>query len=132
MLLIHEAALLLALPVLGVAYLDANGRLGWLVERERWPALAAQLAPVPVFFALLSLVGGADVSLRELMPRLAERSEFLPSASSAYVLVRGLESNFAQVMGWERNIALEAGRKGPPLGPILVESFFWILPFALA
>lgn len=131
-LLIHEAALLLALPVLTIVWLDANGRLGWLIEPARWPTLAAQLAPVAALAACIALFGGTDLPLRELMPRLAARSDFAPSAQSAYVLVRGLDSNVAQVLGHETAIALESGRSGPPLGSILRGSFHSILPFALA
>ncbi len=132
MLLIHEAALLLALPIVTLVWLDANDRLAWLLEPARWPALAARLAPVAAIAAGVTLFGGADMTLRELMPRLAARADFVPSAQSAYVLVRGLDSNVAQVLGRETAIALENGRVGPPLGPILRDSFASILPFALA
>ena len=131
-LLIHEAALLLVLPVLTIVWLDMQGHLGWLLEPARWPTLAARLAPIAGVVLCIGLFGGADISLRELMPRLAERADFAPSAQSVYVLVRGLDSNVGQVLGRETAIVLADGRSGPPLGPILRDSFFSILPFALA
>jgi hypothetical protein len=131
MLLIHEAALLLAVPVLFVGHLEAEGRLCWLWDRRRLGDLAIRLAPLAALFAAIALFGESDLTLRELMPRLAAHSEVPPSAQSAYVLVRGLDSNVAQLLGREDRIALSDGLHGPPLGGVVFDDFWGILPIVL-
>jgi hypothetical protein len=98
-LLIHEAALLIALPMLFVAYLHANGRLGELAELRRWPLLALRLAPALLLAAVIALLGRSDLALPDLVARLATQADFAPSPESAFVLERSLDSDVAQVMG---------------------------------
>jgi hypothetical protein len=97
--LVHEAALVLALPLLLVTYLDGNGRLDALVDPGRWPALALRAAAPVLLCAALIVFGRSELPLPELLARLAAHAEFTPLPQSAYVLVRSLDSNVAQVLG---------------------------------
>ena len=97
--LIHEAALVLAVPMLFVAYLHVNGRLDALLEPRQWPALVLRASPPVALSAALILFGRSDLPLPELFARLVAHADFPPVAQSAYVLVRSLDSNVSQVLG---------------------------------
>ena len=101
LLLIHEAALVLAVPLLFFAHLQLNDRLDALVNPARWTALALRLCPLVLLFGGITFFGRSELALGELLDRLAEHADFAPSPRSAYVLLRGLDSNVAQVVGGE-------------------------------
>lgn len=124
--LIHEAALVLAVPMLFVAYLHGNGRLDALADPRKWPALALRAAVPVLLCAALTVFGRSDLALPELLARLAAHADFTPLPRSAYVLVRGLDSNVAQVLGGQ-----DAGEAAEvSLGKVEMIQFWMILGVA--
>ncbi|MEN8162398.1 MAG: hypothetical protein ABFS41_20165, partial [Myxococcota bacterium] len=129
-LLIHEAALLLCLPMLFVAYLEANGRLEALPDPRQWPRLALLAAPAVVLFVALAGFGFSDRPLPELVASLSARADFAPSPRSAYVLLRPLRSNVAQVLGAEGAVPESGAAQALALGSVDMLSFWLILAIA--
>jgi hypothetical protein len=127
-LLIHEAALLLCLPMLFVTFLELNGQLGALLDRSRWPWLALVAAPPLLLFVALTYLGFSDRPLPELVASLAAHADFEPAPRSAYVLLRPLRSNLAQVLGTDGAVP----ETGAPLalGSADTVSFWLILGVA--
>jgi hypothetical protein len=124
---IHEAALLLCLPMLFVAHLELNGRLEALLDRSQWPGFALIAAPATLSFIALATVGFSDRALPELVAGLAAHADFTPSPRSAYVLLRPLQSNVAQVLGTDGAVP-ETGVSGAlALGSADAVSFWLIL-----
>jgi hypothetical protein len=125
MLLIHEAALVLAVPTLFAAWLHCNGRLAALCAPGQWPGLALRLVPPVLLGAALLLFGRTDLALPELLARLQAHADFPPSPQSAYVLVRSIGSNVAQVLGGE-SVPGEVA-----LGSVDLLSFWMVLGIAV-
>jgi hypothetical protein len=123
--LIHEAALALAVPTLFVAYLHANGRLGALADPRQWAGLGVRLAPALLLGAALLTFGRSDLALPELLARLVPHADFPPQPRSAYVLVRSLESNVLQVLGGQ------SASSEVPLGSVELVAFWMVLGVAL-
>jgi hypothetical protein len=129
-LLIHEAALLLCLPLLFVAHLEVNGRLEALAGARQWPRLALLAAPPAVLFVALAGFGLSDRPLPELVAHLSARADFAPSPRSAYVLLRPLGSNVAQVLGAEGAAPESGAAQTLSLGSVDALSFWLILAVA--
>jgi hypothetical protein len=125
LMLIHEAALVLSFPTLLVAYLHANGRLDALVDPRRWSALALRASPALLLCAGSILFGRSDLPLPDLLAQLAAHADFAPIPQSAYVLVRGLDSNIAQVLGQGTGEAAEVS-----LGGVDMLQFWMVLAIA--
>jgi hypothetical protein len=129
-LLIHEAALLLCLPMLFVARLELNGRLEALLDRSRWPGLSLVVAPAALLFVALASIGFSNRALPELVAGLAAHADFTPSPRSAYVLLRPLQSNVAQVLGTDGAVSETGVSQTLALGSADVVSFWLILAIA--
>jgi hypothetical protein len=128
LLLIHEAALVLCLPLLFVAYLESEGRLEALANRRQWLRLAPLLAPVGLLFVALVGLGSSDRPAAELIASLAAQADFEPSTRSAYVLLRPLGSNVAQV--FDAGGAVPEVGGSLPLGSVDTLSFWHMLALA--
>jgi hypothetical protein len=129
-LLIHEAALVLAVPVLFVAYLRSNGRLGALIDRAQWPELGVRVAPVVLLFGVLAVFARSDLTLPDLLARLASRTDFEPVPRSTLVLLRSLDSHLGQVAGLQGAPGAAPGTK-PVLGSGDLLSLWLILGVAV-
>jgi hypothetical protein len=124
--LIHEAAIVLAVPMLFVAHLHGSGRLQAVADPRQWPALALRVAAPVLVCAAVTLFGRSDLALADLLGTLAAHADFTPLPRSAYVLVRTVDSNFAQVLGGQ------AGGEAPEisLGTVDMLQFGMILGVA--
>jgi hypothetical protein len=129
-LLIHEAALLLCLPMLFVTFLELNGQLEALLDRSRWPRLALVAAPPLLLFVALASLGFSDRPLPELAASLAAHADFEPSPRSAYVLLRPLRSNVAQVLGTDGAVPETGAAQALALGSADTVSFWLIVGVA--
>jgi hypothetical protein len=128
--LIHEAALVLSVPVLFVAYLRSNGRLRALANRARWPELGMRVAPVVLLFGALVVFARSDLTLPDLLARIASRTDFEPAPRSTLVLLRSLDSHLGQVAGLRGAPGADPGTR-PVLGSGDLLSLWLILGVAV-
>lgn len=129
--LIHEAALFTVVPLAFAVHVHLESAGGVRSIKQDVGRYVVMWLPALAMVSVVLKFGDVGVPMEELHHYLESKTDFLPSASSALVLVRDLSSNFVQTQSpIASRVVLESG-VAIRVGPIKWEQFYSIAPMVL-